>query len=100
MIDSITENTKENVKDALERFHEEQKNFRREVRNQTLNLIITSFGLVAGLAWNEAIKSLIEHLFPVSTNGVIAKIIYAVFITIVVVSASYSLSRIKNKKEI
>ena len=49
MIDSIKENTKE----KLEKIQEEKNKLKKEVRNQTLTLIITSFGLVAGLAWKD-----------------------------------------------
>jgi hypothetical protein len=77
----------------------------REVREKTLGYIITSFGLVAGLAWNDAIKAFIERFFADSGNGLRAKFIYAFFLTVIVVSVSLYLSKIfkvekkKDKKE-
>ncbi|MCL5006714.1 MAG: DUF5654 family protein [Patescibacteria group bacterium] len=40
--------------------------------NQTAALILTAFGLVAGLAWNSAVSALIAYFFPVSASGLIA----------------------------
>jgi len=55
-------------------------------------------GLVAGLAWNDAIKSLIEFFFPNQQNTVLAKIVYAAVITLVVVILSIIVSRLFIKK--
>lgn len=75
----------------------------REVREKALGYIITSFGLVAGLAWNDAIKAFIERFFSDPGNGLKAKFLYAIFLTVVVVAVSLYLSRIfkveKKKKE-
>ena len=43
------------------------------------------FGLVAGLAWNDAISALIAHWFPIERNSILAKFIYAAAVTVVVV---------------
>ena len=75
----------------------------REVREKTLGYIITSFGLVAGLAWNDAIKTFIEKYFPDPGNGLRAKFVYALVMTIFVVAVSLYLSRIfkiEKKKKI
>ncbi len=83
------------IKEKLTR---EQLRFRREARNQTITLIVTSFSFVAGLAWNEAVKSAIEVLFPTG-NGLTAKITYALFLTLIVVVVSYFLTRFKHPGE-
>lgn len=67
---------------------------RAALREKTTGYILTALGLVAGLAWNDAITSLIKHFFPLDTSGVIAKFIYAVIITIVIVIVSNSLLRV------
>ncbi|MBI4836905.1 MAG: hypothetical protein HY813_00655 [Candidatus Portnoybacteria bacterium] len=59
---------------------------RTRAKNQALGYIVAAFGLVAGLAWNDAIKSLIEYLFPLAQNTLLAKFGYAVLITAVVVT--------------
>jgi hypothetical protein len=47
------------LKDKKEKIDE----LRLKVREQTVNYILAAFGFVAGLAWNEAIKSLIDVRF-------------------------------------
>ena len=66
----------------------------KEIREKTLGYILTSFGLVAGLAWNEAIKAFIERFFSDPGNGLRAKFLYAIVVTIAVVIISLYLSRL------
>lgn len=66
-----------------------------QIRKQTAGYVTTALSLVAGLAWNDAVKSLIEIFFPLDTSGVLIKFIYAVVITVVVVILSTSLLRSK-----
>lgn len=57
--------------------------------------IVGAFGLVAGLAWNDAIKAFIEYYFPIQSGGaLLPKLFYAVAITIVVVVLSTYLVKI------
>jgi len=70
-----------------------------EVRNKVAGYITAAFGLVAGLAWNDAIKSLIDYLFPLEKNGLWAKFIYAVLITLVLVTVSIFAMRIFKKEK-
>ena len=87
----------------LERFKkvrplEEIKKTEREFREKTITLILGGFGLVAALAWNEAIKSLFETFFEKS-NELIGKFIYAIIVTVVVVIVSIKLKKVSEKKE-
>lgn len=76
------------------------KEVRKEIRQRTAGYMLAAFGLVAALAWNDAIKGLIEYFFPLNKNTVLAKFIYAIVITFVVVIASIYLTRLlSNKKE-
>lgn len=75
------------------------KEFEREVRQKTFGYIVASFGLVAGLAWNEAIKAMIESLFPLQKDTLKAKFVYAIAITVVVVFVSLYFSKFFKKKE-
>jgi len=79
------------IKEKLNRGREK---FNREARNQVITMIVTSFGLIAGLAWNEAIKSVIEHFFPTG-DGMFAKLIYAFLLTILVVFVTFTLTHLK-----
>lgn len=67
---------------------------RQEVKRKTVGYIVAALGLVAGLAWNDAIKSLIDYLFPLSGNSVWAKFTYALIITLAAVSVSVYLLRL------
>ncbi len=71
--------------------------FHRELIQQLVTLSTSGFGLVAALAWNEAIQTLvqqdIQRFFP-SQSGVISKFIYALLITALAVLITYQLSRL------
>ncbi len=54
-------------------------------KEDSTKYITTGLGLVAGLAWNDAIKAAIEHYLPPSGSTIIAKFFYATLITFVVV---------------
>jgi hypothetical protein len=83
---------------VIERFKQESSELKKEVRERTVGYIVAAMGLVAGLAWNEAIRSLIDHFFPQS-NGLWAKFLYAALVTIVVVVISTYLVRLTAKRE-
>ena len=79
---------------------EKEKSFKRELVEQFITLSTSGFGLVAALAWNEAIqafvKDYIQRFYP-DQSGVISKLIYAVVITIFAVLVTYQLSRIASR---
>lgn len=68
-----------------------------QAREKTANLILAGFGFVAGLAWNEAIKSLIDTIFVLEKNSLLAKFIYAILVTILIVIVSYAFSKFNSK---
>lgn len=72
---------------------------KHEVQAKVVSYITAAFGLVAGLAWNEAIKALIEFSFPLSRNTLVAKFLYASLVTIVVVGISTVLMKWQNRAE-
>ncbi|MDB4940386.1 MAG: hypothetical protein JWO40_811 [Candidatus Doudnabacteria bacterium] len=77
---------------------EESKKIKHEIRTQTIGYIIAAFGLVAGLAWNEAVKALIDSFFKDAAHSLTAKFLYAIAITMIVVVLTMYLVRIKEKK--
>ena len=83
------------MREIKEKLNRGQEKFKKEARNQAITMIVTSFSFVAGLAWNEAIKSAIEHFFP-SGGGMFAKLVYALLLTILVVVVSFVLTRLKH----
>ncbi len=82
-----------------EKLKEQSAAVKREVKKQLLTYIIASLGLVAGLAWNEAIKALIEYFFPASQNTLLAKFLYAVGVTMLIVVVSYYLAELIKKDQ-
>ncbi len=83
----------------LEHFQEKSKQLEREVRDKTLGYIMAGLGFVAGLAWNDAIKTAIEALFPLQRDSMWVKFLYAAVITLVVVAGSLLLARIMGKSD-
>jgi len=75
-----------------------KSSLRKEIKEKTVGYILAALGFVAGLAWNEAIKSLIDQFFPDSSNGILIKFIYAVVITVIIVVASVYLLRFTQDK--
>ena len=70
---------------------------RQETKAKVIGYIVAAFGLVAALAWNEAIKALIDKIYPLGENSLPAKFFYALIITIVVVIVSTYAVRLSGK---
>lgn len=79
---------------------EKDRTFRKELIQQLVTLATSAFGLVAALAWNEAIqtfvKEYIERFYP-AQSGVISKFLYAILITLFAVLITYQLSRLTSR---
>ena len=73
---------------AVKKIRRESKELQREIRLKTITYITAALGLVVGLAWNEAIKSVITYLFPLDQNTIVAKIIYALLVTVILAFAT------------
>ncbi len=70
----------------------------KELRGRTLGYISAALGLVAGLAWNDAISNMINELFPLSKDSISIKFLYAILVTIAVVILIKNLERVINKE--
>ena len=77
----------------------EASHINTEIRDKISGYIVAAFGLVAGLAWNDTIKSFIEYVFPLKENTLLAKFIYSIAITLVVVFVSVYTLRFFQKKD-
>jgi len=84
---------------VLSKSQKEKISLKEEIRGKLLSYMTAAFGLVAGLAWNDAIKSLIEFIFPLERNTVLVKFFYAVLITFAVVLISVYLLRFFKKED-
>ncbi len=80
-----------------EKFNEERKQVQGAVRERMMASITGALGLIVGLAWNDAVKSAIESVFPVG-SGISAKFIYAIVLTLVIAIAIYYISKFFEKK--
>ena len=72
---------------------EHTKTLAKEFKKQTITLLLGSFGLVAALAWNDAIKAVLESVFPAGSEALWAKLGYAVIFTLVLVLVTLLLLR-------
>jgi len=67
-----------------------------EILDKLTALMITGFGLVAALAWNDTIKLLFKEVF--GTNEALwAMFAYAIFVTVLIVLITIYLSRASQK---
>ncbi len=81
----------------------EERQFHHELIQQLITLSTSGFGLVAALAWNETVQTLvreyIQKYYP-SQSTVLSKFIYALIITALAVLITYQLSRLAAHWEI
>ncbi len=69
------------------------KNLKTELFKTMSQLATAAFGFVAALAWNDAIKSLIDK-FVSEGSGLRSKFYYAIIATVLAVVISYYLGRL------
>lgn len=75
---------------------EEKKDLKVEVLEKISTLATAGFGLVAALAWNDAIAAIFTAVFPAPGGNLVAKLAYALVITILVVFITIQLGRAVN----
>jgi len=73
---------------------------RLQILEKLSALATAAFGLVAALAWNDAIQSIFRRFFG-EQSTLIAKFVYALLVTVVVVAVTlklgHSVNRLKEK---
>lgn len=76
---------------------EERKetDLRVQVLEKLSTLAATAFGLVAALAWNDAIQSLFRRFFGEQAS-LIAKFVYALVVTVLVVAVTIHIGKLHN----
>lgn len=70
-----------------------------EVLEKLTQLVTAAFGLVAALAWNDAIKSLFSEGGALEFLSVSGQWAYAVLVTVVAVAVTIYLGRLQRKKD-
>lgn len=86
------------VQEKTKGFFQKATKVQKESFIKALTYITAAFGLVAALAWNEAIKTLINQYFE-SGNNIISKFIYAVIVTLIAVLITLSITRFQDKEK-
>lgn len=81
-----------------EKINNNLREAKKEVLLQTFTLINGAFALVAALAWNEAIKAVIDRYF-VAGSGLYSRFTYAIVITVIVVFVSRYIASITKRYE-
>ena len=70
-----------------------QKSLKLEILEKVSQLAVAGFGLVAALAWNDAIQALFKQFFG-EQSAIWAKFVYALIVTVLVVFITMRLSNI------
>ncbi len=82
--------------EILAKARENVRETNREVFHQTLTLFNQALALVAALAWNEAVKSLIDRYFP-ARSALYSRFFYAVILTVLIVVVTRYLNNISRR---
>ena len=69
---------------------------KKEVIEKLTALITAAFGLVAALAWNEAIQAIFKKIFG-TASSITAMLTYAIVVTLIAVYVTIRISRIESK---
>ncbi len=62
-------------------------------------LVTTAFGLVAALAWNDAIKQLFAQIFG-TVDSLVPMFIYAIVVTVIAVFATMWVGKLSEKAKV
>ena len=84
------------MRKVVEKTKQQVKETKEAVFIQSFTLVNGAFALVAALAWNEAVKALIERVFPAGSD-LVSKFIYAIGITVFVVFITRYLKQIETR---
>jgi len=75
---------------------EKQTTLKQEVMDKIAALVTAAFGLVAALAWNDAIKAVFKEVFG-KADAVGPMLIYAIMVTIIAVILTIIVARASAK---
>ena len=73
--------------------------FAGKMKEKVASYILAGLGIVAALAWNDAIKALIEQWYPLEQDSVLAKLYYAFVMTILIVIVSIVVIKLTKQED-
>jgi hypothetical protein len=79
---------------VIQHLSERSREARTALADQTMGYVTAALSLVAGLAWNDAVKAAITFYFPAQTSSIAAQFLYAGLMTLVVVLLTLLLRRV------
>lgn len=71
------------------------KSLTAEITAQLLALATSALGLVAALAWNDAVQAVFKEYFP-AASGIAAKFVYATLLSLGIIVLTINLTRLAN----
>mgnify|MGYP000042568013 CR=1 FL=1 len=86
------------LKGQFRKLEEEKRKIEIAFKNQLGTILIAAFAFVAGLSWREVINSIMDYLFPLSKDTILAKFVYAVVLTFFVALMYVYVARFLNKE--
>ena len=67
--------------------NEELRKFGYEVKDKTKLFIKNGIVFLASLAWNDAIRTIIDKYYPLEKDNIQGKFIYAIVMTLIIICA-------------
>jgi hypothetical protein len=80
--------------EILRRVGNKSVEVRQALADQTMGYVTAALSVVAGLAWNDAVKAAITYLFPAEELSIAAQFLYALVMTVIVVLLTMILRRV------
>jgi len=69
------------LKGQFRKLEEEKRKIESTFKSQLETILLAAFAFVAGLSWREVINSVIDYLFPLEKDTILAKFLYAIVVT-------------------
>jgi len=85
------------MKKQIKEMADDAEEFALSVKEKVTGYILAGFGLVTALAWNDAVKAVIENFYPLEQDSLMAKMYYAFAMTVLVVIVTAVLMRFTKK---
>jgi C4-dicarboxylate transporter len=85
------------LKGKFRKLEEEKRKIESTFKNQLETILLAAFAFVAGLSWREVINSVIDYVFPLNKDTIVAKFLYAIVVTFFLTLTGLYVVRFINK---